>query len=167
MAQFNLHSQWIEVARYIDSQPPSFAMFPEIVAADCVASSSNRVKIYVRTQGGSLNALLDLFTLGGKLDDPAVVETASTLRHLWSSLFPGIRDDDSIHSFNPDHYASGLCVYFELAHGRQHPFPKAYIPIRHYCPNDEFVGQMLARYFNADSNGDMGDRYLSDIKSIL
>lgn len=167
MVQLDLQKQWAKVTAYAESLPTHLTATPEIVSVDCIEASRNRVKIYFRTPASSLNDLVALFTLGGQLSDPAIVKTVTTLRHLWKLLFASVGDDEPVLSKSPNHYASGFVVYFELGVGRETPAPKIYLPVRHYCANDEEVGRAMSQYYRDVGDEAMGERYINGIKSIL
>lgn len=167
MQLLGLDHPWAMVISFIATLPDHNCTTPEIVSVDCVEPIKNRVKVYLRTQASSLNDIINLMTLGGELSSPSISSTIDTLRHLWLLLFGPVGDSISIPSKTPDHYASGFVVYFEMALGRTVPVPKVYIPVRHYCRNDEEISKSLAQYYREIGIPSIGDRYLSDMQNIL
>jgi DMATS type aromatic prenyltransferase len=168
MLQLGLVNQWGHVALYLESNP-NVHVTPEIVALDCVESSHNRAKIYLRfgDPSVSIDDLVAVFTLRGVLKDPMVTKTVTALRELWGLLFDGT---ETITSRNPSHYASGLVIYFELSLASEYPLPKAYLPVRHYCSDDEVILEKIAGYYNSiggSPNASLGDEYRALIRSTL
>lgn len=167
MQRLDLHAQWSKVESYIATLSPNVYATPEIVAVDCLSPSKNRAKIYLRTQGRSFSALQALFTLGGSLNSPSIRESLSCLEHLWRLFFGDIPATKDVLPTNASHYASGFVVYFELSLNRPDPAPKIYIPVRHYCTDDEAIGKALATYYRDIGNDNMASRYLKCIEDIL
>lgn len=166
MTALGLESPWAMILSYISTLPLDHQAGPEIVSVDCVESSKNRAKVYIRTQASSLRTIIDLMTLGGTLSSPSILSAIATLRHLWHLLFE-VDEDVSLQSTSPGHYASGFVVYFEMGLGRPTPLPKAYIPVRHYCDNDMQIAKALAQYYKEIGLPSVGDRYVADIQSFL
>ncbi|KAF9461632.1 aromatic prenyltransferase [Collybia nuda] len=167
MRQLNLHSQWGKVSSYIATLPDDRCATPEIVAVDCVHRSKNRAKIYLRTRSRNLRDLKALFTLGGALDSPSVRESMECFEHLWSLLFGNIAATTDLVPTNPAHYASGFVVYFELSLNHPDPAPKIYLPVRHYCSNDETIGNALAKYYKDIGNEEISKKYVKCIQEIF
>jgi len=167
LTKLELESQWNHVTKYLDGLPPHLSAIPEIVAVDCVEKTRNRAKVYVRSKASSLNEIVDLFTLGGALGDPLVVDTVRMIRQVWHLLFDGADDDTRLESRNPNHYASPFVVYFELGLGRQYPVPKLYIPVRHYCQNDSVVANALVQFYKQDEFSGKANNYLADIQAAF
>jgi DMATS type aromatic prenyltransferase len=155
------------VLSYMAQLPAHHKATLVIVSVDCIIPSKNRAKVYIRTQASSLHAIIDLMTLGGKLSNPSILSTIATLRHLWRLLFDGIDEDVPLASRAPDHYASGFLFYFEMSLGNPSPAPKVYIPVRFYCKNDGVIAEALAQYYKDVGMSSVGDRYLSDVQSLL
>ena len=95
VTEMDLGSQWHYVTAYLQSKTDMESV-PEIVAVDCVKKSENRAKVYIRTAASSLNQLIELFTLGGLLRDPTVLETVTYIRKAWGLLFGDIDDNHTL-----------------------------------------------------------------------
>ncbi|KAJ7246933.1 aromatic prenyltransferase, partial [Mycena rebaudengoi] len=147
MLALGLEASWDIVKAFIKTLPGECLANPEIVSVDCLHPSKSRAKVYLRTQETSLEGISNLMTLGGRLCDPVVAETVATLAHLWRLLFPSVDDTSPLPSRNPTHYANGFVVYFEMALGKPFPLPKVYIPVRHYCDNDEVISKAVSQYY--------------------
>ncbi|KAJ7483256.1 aromatic prenyltransferase [Mycena latifolia] len=147
MINLGLETPWRTVREFIETLPHDLEVIPEIVSVDCLESSKNRAKVYLRTSAASLATISEIMTLGSTLTDPVVSETVCTLGRLWRLLFPTAGDTTTIPSRNSDHYASGFVVYFEMTLGSSLPLPKVYIPVRHYCKDDQFIAEALSSYF--------------------
>lgn len=167
MQQLSLQSQWDKVASYIAALPLNRCATPEIVAVDCLHPCKNRAKIYLRTRSRNLRDLQALFTLGGTLDSPPIRESMECLEHLWRLLFGDIAATTDVVSTNPSHFASGFVIYFELSLNRLDPAPKIYLPVRHYCTDDEAIGKALSTYYKEIGNEYMSGKYLKFVEEIL
>ncbi|KAF9027543.1 aromatic prenyltransferase [Hymenopellis radicata] len=167
MQKLGLRSQWSKIESYLATLPPELYATPEIVAVDCLTPCENRAKIYLRTPARNLCALEALFTLDGTLDSSAVRESVECLRHMWRLLFGDISTTANVTPTDSTHYASRFVVYFELSLNRSHPAPKIYLPVRHYCRNDEVIGQALSSYYKDIGDEDMSAKYLGCIEEIF
>ncbi|CAA7266895.1 unnamed protein product [Cyclocybe aegerita] len=165
MNELDLGSQWKIVASYFTEKVPHLDATPDIVAVDCVHKSKNRAKIYVRCNASSLNEITEVFTLGQRLKGLLINKAIEMIEEVWRQLFVGKNDDQRLESNNPDHFASRFVLYFELAPGREIPFPKLYIPIRHYCQNDALVGEALEQLYKEKYG--IKETHLRDIQSAL
>ncbi|PPQ78838.1 hypothetical protein CVT26_011849 [Gymnopilus dilepis] len=166
VTEMDLGSQWHYVTAYLQSKTDMESV-PEIVAVDCVKKSENRAKVYIRTAANSLNQLIELFTLGGLLCDPTVLETVTYIRKAWGLLFGDIDEDYTLESRNPGHYASRFVLYFELSLMKQYPAPKLYIPVRHYCENDSVVAKAISQLCDEGIFSARGLDYPTKIQSVF
>lgn len=148
---------WRTVTDFINTLPHEYNVAPTIVAVDCVKPSQNRFKVYVRTRATHFSALLDMLTLGGQLQGPAIDATLETVRDIWHGLFGDIDDEESIRQYNSG--PAGFLFYYEMAPGRSAPIPKIYIPTGRFCQDDEQVASVMARYVD--------DEYTRDVQNLL
>ncbi|EAU82200.1 hypothetical protein CC1G_10602 [Coprinopsis cinerea okayama7 len=141
----------------------------QIVSMDCVKSSENRLKIYCRPkEGSSWSDAVRSFTLGGRLKTPQMEETVKDMERLWNTLFPhanssidcdlrvaDLLDDEvsgeasnGIRLDKKQHPVGGLLYYYSLFAGKESVYPKLYLPVTHYCPDDQFIARAIEEYYN-------------------
>ncbi|KAF9468247.1 aromatic prenyltransferase [Collybia nuda] len=144
-----LQQAWGLLLEFFRSLPQNLAPSIEIVAVDCVPSSKNRLKVYVRTPLTTLSAVKQFMTLGFAVDSAEITETLEQASYFWRILFPGISDDEepTVGGDRLRHPTSGLLFYYELRASSLYPLPKIYIPVRHLCKSDEeIIGAMEKLY---------------------
>lgn len=67
---------------------------------------------------------------------------------------------------NDNHITGGLLLYYELKPGHALPFPKVYLPVRHYCKNDSVIATGMQAY-HAKKGRAFVDRYVQDVDYIF
>ncbi|KAF8999437.1 aromatic prenyltransferase [Cyathus striatus] len=142
----------------------------QIFALDCVRGNANRLKIYCRPKKGtSWEDAKRAFTLGGSLSGPHVDSVVSKMEILWNNLFPASSsssnkdlhiknwdinpsaDGNGIKLTTAQHPIGGLLYYYSLYAGSDSIFPKIYLPVAHYCPNDAFITEAIEKFYSHES----------------
>jgi DMATS type aromatic prenyltransferase len=169
MSQLGVGVTWDTIIMpYFTSLPKEFRPIPDMVSVDCLAPSRNRVKVYFRAHLSTLNAITEMVTLGDIISDEYIVQTVSTLQHLWGLFFPGVAHDTPLPTTRKGpYYPSGFLIYYEMVPGRRLPIPKVYIPVRHYCRDDAQIAAAISHYFKDTGLDDISERYTSDLECFL
>jgi tryptophan 7-dimethylallyltransferase len=169
MVRLGLSAQWSLVTSYLATLPAAHQATPEVLAVSTVRPEQNGIKVYVRTYATTLAELLPYLTLGGHpalVDHAGVQSAADSLRRFWRLLFD-VDEHTSVRSQNPDFWASGILVYYDLALGRAHPLPKLFIDVRHRCRTDAQIARAVAQYCEETGNTKMAGWYEDEIQSML
>jgi DMATS type aromatic prenyltransferase len=153
---------------YILSQPVEAMPRIEIIATDCVTPTKSRVKLYIRTRYTSFSKVRDVYTLGGRLNDPTTHEGVATLKGLWYSLLslPADYPEEDELPFT-DHRTAGTLFNFELKPGNPLPQPKVYVPVRHYGRSDLDISASLAAFFKQQGWKGPAGSYIEDMQALL
>lgn len=161
---------------YFNTLPESVRPTVEIVATDCSDPAESRIKVYVRTKSTKFSDLEGLMTLGGAVNGRVASEAMSALKDLWETvmgvetttpgwknrrLTPRVSEDA-----NDKHITGGLLLYYELKPGHDLPFPKVYLPVRHYCQDDLQIATGMQTY-HARKGRAFVDRYAQDVDYIF
>ncbi|KAF9039482.1 aromatic prenyltransferase [Hymenopellis radicata] len=148
---------------YFDNLEESRRPLVGMLALDCVQPDTNRLKIYCHTMTGTSWAdAKRSFTLGGALDGPNIDQAVQKLEILWNHMFPNATSAMNVGvvpTLNPDRVQpkeddqprqpdGGLLFYYELIAGESTVYPKIYVPVRTYCPNDLFVCNAIEKFYN-------------------
>ena len=64
-----------------------------------------------------------------------------------------------------EHLTGGLVFYYELKIGEPRPFPKVYLPVRHYCSDDLSIAKGTEAFYR--SEGKLVDSYADKVKKIF
>ncbi|EGN95872.1 hypothetical protein SERLA73DRAFT_187119 [Serpula lacrymans var. lacrymans S7.3] len=171
-----LETPWKATVDYFDTLPSSIRPSVEIIATDCAAPKDSRIKVYVRTRSTKFSDLEGLMTLGGKLKGKVIEDAMSNLTSLWEMI---MRVDTSAPDWkeqrltprlsveaNDNHITGGLLLYYELKPGCPLPFPKVYLPVRHYCSDDLAIAEGMEAY-HRKKGGVFVDGYIRDVESIF
>ncbi|GBE88132.1 tryptophan dimethylallyl transferase variant 2 [Sparassis latifolia] len=168
-----LTTPWEATITYFNTLPPSVRPGIEILATDCAAPENSRIKVYVRTRSTKFSDLEGLMTLGGALKGPLIDDAMAALVDLWHLVMgvdisaPNWKEQRLVpRSSNDNHITAGLLLYYELKPGCAQPFPKVYLPVRHYCANDLAVARGMEAYHRARGNVRV-DGYVQDVEGIF
>nr|Q9C451.2 RecName: Full=Indole diterpene prenyltransferase paxD; AltName: Full=Paxilline synthesis protein D [Penicillium paxilli]AAK11526.2 PaxD [Penicillium paxilli] len=107
-----------------------------------------RVKIYFATQSTAFNNMVDIFTLGGRLDGPEMQRATKELRKLWMSTMAipdGLRDDETLPKSPLP--CAGVIFNFEIWPGADKPNPKIYLPCAYYGKDDLDIADGMDSFF--------------------
>jgi DMATS type aromatic prenyltransferase len=153
---------------FINEFPPETAPKLEFIAIDLVAPRDSRIKIYYRTPITAFNKVINIYTLGGRLNGPSVLAGIEVLKGLWP-LVLNLPDDYPLDQELPfvPHRTTGTCFNFEIRPNDPNPQPKVYIPVRHYSKSDLEIAQSLAIFFEQQGWKDLAKSYVKDFTSVL
>ncbi|EEP78161.1 predicted protein [Uncinocarpus reesii 1704] len=139
-----LEEPWSQVNAFFSTVPSPLRPSPFIVSIDCLAPSLRRAKIYYRIKENSLAALEKYLTLYGRLAHSSMSSGLQLLHKLWKRLLSQDPSENiSKNAKNPSHFTVMPLIYFELREGHPDPYPKVYIPIRHYSETDKSIAAAL------------------------
>lgn len=65
-----------------------------------------------------------------------------------------------------EHITSGILIYYELRSGASMPFPKVYLPVRHYCPDDHAIAARIEKHYAKQGNAWIPE-YTSKVQTIF
>lgn len=171
-----LSTPWKATVDYFATLPEEVRPSVEIVATDCSDPLQSRIKVYVRARSTKYSDLEGLMTLGGALKGKNVSDAMASLQDLWETvmgvdttqsgwkqrrLAPRVSEDA-----NDKHITGGMLLYYELKPGHALPFPKVYLPVRHYCQNDLAIAEGMQTY-HARKGRAFVDRYAQDVDYIF
>jgi DMATS type aromatic prenyltransferase len=153
-APISLQKSWDMLLGFFGSLPPSLTPSIEIVAVDCVPSSVNRLKVYIRTPLTTLSTVKRFMTLDSVIESTAINRALEQVSYLWEILFPGLSDDKEpgVGESQLRHPTGGLLFYYELRGDSLHPLPKIYLPVRHLCKNDEEIVKAMEKLYRKTNN---------------
>jgi DMATS type aromatic prenyltransferase len=106
-----------------------------LLSFDCVPTESSRIKLYAIKQVGSLDAIRNLWTLGGTMDDPTTMKGLAVLEHVCELLQFGWSGDSRVQP---------ILFNYEIKKGST-PKPQIYIPLADRY--DEFDSAKLKAVF--------------------
>lgn len=167
---------WQATLNYFDCVPQAIRPEVVILATDCNDPKDSRIKIYVRTKSTTFEDLEGFMTLGGTLNNQVVKNAMTALEDLWGTVMgmdtrtdgwkkhrlqPAVSADA-----NDQHLTGGLLLYYELKPGSALPFPKVYLPVRHYCANDYAIATGMQDYHKRNGKVFV-DRYAQDVEFIF
>ncbi|KAJ5911746.1 aromatic prenyltransferase [Penicillium subrubescens] len=140
---------------FIDSKDAKDAgAKPAFFAFDTTLSEqykSSRIKIYLATTRTALNRMVEIFTLGGRLNGPEIERAIEALKLLWSSVInvpEGLSDDADILPKNP-HRCACVIFNFEIWPGASVPTPKIYLPAAYYGKPDLEIAEGMDVFFRS------------------
>lgn len=114
-------------------------------------AQSSRIKFYMATPRTAFNRMVDIFTLGGRLNGPEMDQAIAALRLLWTSILnvpEGLADDEDISPANT-HRCAGVIFNFEILPGASVPTPKIYLPAAYYGKPDLEIAEGMDFFFRS------------------
>jgi DMATS type aromatic prenyltransferase len=153
---------------YLASGGPVSLKNCEMLAIDCVEPSRARAKIYVNSYNNSFNKIKDIYTMGGRITDKAILKSLGPLKELWRLLFnmPETGFED-IELPNIMHHRACFVFGFEFKSGSPTPVTKIYFPLWHFCQNDAQISTALSGFFAKQKWQKLSDSYANDVAEIL
>ncbi|KAI0433802.1 tryptophan dimethylallyltransferase-domain-containing protein [Xylaria sp. FL1042] len=118
----------------------------EMLAIDLIDPKDSRFKIYFRCRETTLDSVVNIMTLSGRIDNPSFQQGLDDLRSLWSALFTTCADQPLK---EVRHRTAGMLYNVEFKLGDQFPIAKIYLPVRHYSSSDYTVIKGLESFFQA------------------
>jgi DMATS type aromatic prenyltransferase len=138
---------------FLDTDAVGKTMIPYMMAIDCVATTKSRVKVYVRIETTSLQAIYTVLSIGGTR--PLSEEQKAEFKDLYCSLLgldaSTLTDSDELPSIPLP--TAGMHFYFDVREGRAVPEVKGYIPVGHYGKSDGLVADGLVGFLERRGRG--------------
>lgn len=159
---------------------PAFSMLEEylternlmenvcILSWDCEDVASSRLKVYIADPEVTLERIVDMWTLGGRLSSSKRNQQGlAHLKQFWSRLnIPeGSRSTYELGQPEQSDGRSGLTFNWEFKAGSSEPDPKLYVPCM--GENDGALARGLSTYFNDLGWSDLAGSYETKISSAL
>ncbi|KUJ08976.1 aromatic prenyltransferase [Mollisia scopiformis] len=127
----------------------------EMVSFDCIHTSENpRIKLYLKTHNTSFSNIKHIYTFGGERCSPETGKALELFKQFWECL-TGLEGEWKSSS---EQTASFLYFGLEIAHGREIPDVKIYIPAWACGVSDQGVREGLKNFFLARGWG-LGEVY--------
>lgn len=166
--KINMNAGLDNLETYLTSGGPVTHRNVEMLAIDCVDSLRARAKIYVNSFNNSFNKVKDIYTMGGRLQDQAVLDSLAPLAELWRLLYD-MPDEgwEDIELPNVMHHRSCFVFGFEFKTGDVWPTTKIYFPMWHYAKNDQQVTEALSAFYAKQGWSDLSRSYADDVGEIL
>lgn len=126
---------------------PNFFAFDTAVRK----GQTSRIKFYMATPRTSFNRMVDIFTLGGRVNGPEMEKALAALRLLWFSTMnvpEGLSDDEDI-TPKHTHPCAGVIFNFEISPGASVPTPKIYLPCAYYGKPDLEIAEGMDVFFSS------------------
>lgn len=140
----------------------------EMLAIDHVKPSKSRIKIYFRSRETTFQSVVRIMSLGGRTDNPNLVQGFKHLARLWKAVFEVDAGNSPALSLPcVNHRTAGLLYNIEFKLGDTFPVAKIYLPVRHYSSSDRAVIRGLKDYFQDSENGKYMPQYLNAMHTIL
>ncbi|GKZ47767.1 aromatic prenyltransferase (DMATS family) [Aspergillus brasiliensis] len=127
------------------------------LAWDFVDSAKSRVKVYGVLGDLRIEKVEEVWTMGGRLKDPATMQGLELVRRLWELLEGNSQQQPS--------KAPILMWNYEIRPGRDEPIPKLYLPL--LGRNDMFVAKTLARFFDSLGWADEARSYVANVQYLF
>ncbi|KAI1478849.1 4-dimethylallyl tryptophan synthase [Daldinia eschscholtzii] len=152
---------------YVESRGPHSTACARLLSCDLVGSAKSRIKIYISEQVVSLPAIKDLWTLGGRRNDPVTLTGFDMIQELWDLL----RIPEGVRSYpqgylpigaSPDELLPGMANYTLLPDKRV-PEPQVYFCV--FGMNDMAVADALTTFFARRGWTDMAEKYKDSLKA--
>lgn len=153
---------------YLNSGGPVSHKNAEMLAIDCIDTTKARAKIYLNSYNNSFNQIKDIYTMGGRIKDQAIIDSLKPLKELWRIIFNmPEKDFEDIKLPNIQHPRSCFVTGFEFKSGSALPVTKIYFPMWHYAANDTQMSKALSEFFAKQKWNEMAKSYQSDVEEIL
>ena len=153
--------------KFLIESPQGSGLEAEILAIDCVAPATSRLKVYMRSHSTNFDSVRGVMRLGGVLDEPSLDHGLEELWELWKNVLPlGQKFSSAEDLPNLDHRTAGVLYYFDTRQGKPLPGVKVYLPVRHYAQNDLAIAEGLRAYLESRGQGCLAYQYLEALKKI-
>ncbi|KAI1111305.1 tryptophan dimethylallyltransferase-domain-containing protein [Nemania sp. NC0429] len=150
------------------TDPSGPALEHEMLAIDLIDPLESRLKIYFRCRDTTFNSVVNIMTIGGRIENPKLYQGLEDLRHLWNVLFHTGVDVPPEQSLpRVDHRTAGILYNIEFKLGDTYPVAKIYLPVRHYSSSDEAVIQGLNLYFQHHQRGKYMPSYVKAMRALF
>ncbi|EFQ99847.1 tryptophan dimethylallyltransferase [Nannizzia gypsea CBS 118893] len=140
------------------------------LAWDCVTPSKSRLKMYLGSADVTMGMIKDLYTIGGRLNDPTTLKGFELLTQLWKAtgLAEGVRElvpyfDDPMQVPSQGQKAPVL-INYEITPGSPHPVSKLYLPT--HGENDLQVAKGLSEFFAQIGWTELAETYVDRLQAL-
>ncbi|EGE01734.1 dimethylallyl tryptophan synthase [Trichophyton equinum CBS 127.97] len=140
------------------------------LAWDCVAPSKSRLKMYIGHADVTMDMIKDLYTLGGRLDDPTTLEGLELLTKLWKAVGvkEGMREivpyfDDPLEIPSKGQRAP-LLMNYEIIPGTPYPVGKFYLPT--HGENSLQVAKGLCDFFAQIGWTELAETFIDRLQAL-
>ncbi|GBF63857.1 tryptophan dimethylallyltransferase [Trichophyton mentagrophytes] len=152
---------------YVDSKGPNSTSSPRLLSCDLIDPSKSRVKIYILELNVTLEAMEDLWTMGGRLNDASTLAGLEMLRELWDliKLPPGMREYPEPFlqlGTIPDEQLP-LMANYTLHHDQAMPEPQVYFTT--FGLNDGRIADGLVTFFERRGWNHMAQTYNDSLRA--
>lgn len=162
----NQNTKALQVYREFAFEPGREALEYEMLAIDLTKPEDSRLKIYTRSRQTDFHSVVDVLTLGGRLQSPELSQGIKDLKNLWDCLFQVDNlPEEPLQLVN--HRTAGILYNVELKLGASLPTTKIYIPVRHYSRSDEQIIQRFAAYLSFHQRAKYLPNYLKTMATLL
>ncbi|PYI01306.1 DMATS type aromatic prenyltransferase [Aspergillus sclerotiicarbonarius CBS 121057] len=124
------------------------------LAWDFVDAAKSRVKVYGVHGDLRLEKAEEVWTMGGRLEDPATLRGLELVRRLWGLLEGDKLVDVGVLMWN-----------YEIRPGCDMPVPKLYLPL--LGRNDMFVAKTLAQFFQSLGWTEQARTYVDNVQYLF
>ena len=164
----NMNAGLDNLETYLTSGGPVTHRNVEMLAIDCIDPLKARAKIYVNSYNNTFNKIKDIYTMGGRLQDPAILDSLAPLAELWRLMYD-MPDEgwEDIELPNVMHHRSCFVFGFEFKTGDVWPTTKIYFPMWHYAKNDRQITDALSAFYAKQGWNEISKSYAGDIEEIL
>ncbi|KAL4887746.1 tryptophan dimethylallyltransferase-domain-containing protein [Aspergillus ambiguus] len=132
------------------------------ISWDYGSPDTSRIKLFGATYNITLEAMQEIWTLGGRLNTETSQRGLELAKRLWDFL--GM--EDQIRKFgNTEHNVeTSMAWNYEIWPGAQYPIPKIYFPV--LGMNDERVSEAISKFFHALGWAKRAESYPKMLKTI-
>lgn len=152
---------------YVCSRGPKSTASVRLLSCDLMAPSKSRIKIYLLERMVSLEAMEDLWTLGGRRTDPSTLEGLALMRELWDL----IRLPPGLHSYPAPYLSLGttpeeqLPLMANFTIHQDDPIPEPQVYFTTFGMNDMAVADALVTFFERRGWTEMAQSYKATLRS--
>lgn len=163
----NVRAPFLMLKEYVKSRGPNSTASPRLLSCDLTDPRRSRIKIYLLERMVSLPAMEDMWTLGGRRNDPSTLAGLELMRELWGLL----RIDPGLRSYPepflplgtiPDEQLPSM-ANFTLHPDDPIPEPQVYFTV--FGMNDMAVADALTTFFQRRGWTDMALQYRDSLRA--
>ncbi|PYI33858.1 tryptophan dimethylallyltransferase [Aspergillus indologenus CBS 114.80] len=153
--------------QYVYSRGPSSTASPRLLSCDLIDPTKSRIKIYLLERMVTLEALEDLWTMGGERTDASTLAGLEMIRELWEL----IRLPAGLQSYPAPYLPIGtipdeqlpLMANYTIHHDDPVPEPQVYFTT--FGRNDMQIADALATFFERRGWHEMARQYKAELCS--
>ncbi|RAL15194.1 tryptophan dimethylallyltransferase fgaPT2 [Aspergillus homomorphus CBS 101889] len=154
---------------YVHSRGPHSTATPRLLSCDLIDPAKSRIKVYLLERMVSLDAMRELWTLGGRRDDAATHDGWAMIEELWELLDipPGLRSYPEpflpLGSIPPPGELLPSMANFTLHQNDPMPEPQVYFTV--FGMNDMAIARALTTFFARHGWTRMAQRYEESLRA--